>query len=243
MNNSNFETKGEPKGMIRSLVACPEPMRTDFVMRRNLEQTELEKSISENNLVWIDIVDPDDDEIDWLEEQFHLSPAVVEDIQRADRRPALMVYPDYLFLSLFEPHIVRDRVEGREIHCLITDTCFITVRTGDTDSVDAAYDRVAISPDAWRSGIAYCFYLTAQNVTDTYYPLLDRVSNQLNTLEEKLLTSGIEEQTRRRIYRMKQQLIELRQMVAPQREVFSNVIGEKRLTKSAAHTRFIPTSV
>ena len=101
MTNSNFEVKGEPKGMIRSLVACPDASKEDFAVRRNLERDELEKTIAENNLVWIDIVDPDNEEIDWLEAQFHLSPAVVEDIQRADRRPALIGLPGLSFFVTF----------------------------------------------------------------------------------------------------------------------------------------------
>jgi len=167
-------------------------------------------------------------------ENFQLNPAVVEDLNRHDRRPALLVYPNYLFLSLFEPHIKINRVEGREVHCIITDTCFITVRSSDTETVDEAYSRVAQNPDAWQSGVAYCFYLTAQYITDAYYPLLDRISNQLNGLEEKLLNGGVEEAARKPIYRIKQQLINLRQMVAPQREVFSNVLGEKRLTENGS---------
>ena len=216
--------------MIRSLIADLED--DDVMLRRNLERSHLEEAIHQGSLIWIDMVDPEAEEIDWLAGIFALNPAVVEDLKRHDRRPALLVYPDYIFLSLFEPHIALNSVKGREIHCLITDTCFITVRTADTEAVDNAYDRVAQSPDVWQSGVAYCFYLTAQHVTDTYYPLLDRISNQLNSLEEQLLNNGLDPHERKPVYRIKQQLINLRQMVAPQREVFSNVIGEKRLTAS-----------
>ena len=219
--------------MIRSLVTSAEANENEAPkVSRNLELDRLEVAISDGRLMWIDIVDPETSEIHWLSDQFHLNPAVVQDLMRYDRRPALLVYPDYLFLSLFEPHINLSRVEGREIHCLITDTCFITVRPSDATAVDNAYKRVTQNPDAWESGVAYCFYLTAQYVTDSYYPLLDRISNQLNTVEEKLLNGGADEQARKPVYRIKQQLINLRQIVAPQREVFSNVLGEKRLTES-----------
>lgn len=218
--------------MIRSLAANVSPETATFSVRRNLERSHLEEAIAGAGLTWIDVVDAEPDEIGWLAAQFRLNPAVVQDLKRHDRRPALLVYPDYMFLSLFEPYITLHRVEGREIHCIITDTCFVTVRPSESNAVDDAYDRVAQSPDAWQSGVAYCFYLTAQYLTDTYYPMLDRMSNQLSMLEERLLNGGVDEQSRRPVYRIKQQLITLRQMVAPQREVFSNVIGEKRLAQS-----------
>lgn len=220
--------------MIRSLMARFDETRQDLVLRRNMDLETLETELAcEEQTFWLDVVDATDDEIDWLAHHFNLNPAVVQDLQRADRRPALLVYPSYLFLTLFQPHIHLNRVEGKEIHCLITDNCFITVRTSDTDTVDDAYDRVAQNPDAWHSGVAHFLYLTSQHVIDAYYPLLDRISNQLNSLEELLLNGGVEDKTRKPIYRIKQQLINLRQMVAPQREVFSSVIGEKRVSENS----------
>ncbi|NJL95110.1 MAG: magnesium transporter CorA family protein [Anaerolineae bacterium] len=220
--------------MIRSLVAQPDGVGKDYGVRRNLERAHLEQAIGDDCLLWLDVVDPEGDELAWLADQFQLNPAVVQDLHRDDRRPALLVYPDYLFLSLFEPHMALNRVRGREIHCLVTDRCFITVRRAEAEAVDAAYRRVAQNPLAWHAGVAYCFYLTAQHVTDAYYPLLDRISMQLNTLEEQLLNGRIDSRARQPVYGIKQQLINLRQMVAPQREVFSNVIGEQRLAETGA---------
>jgi magnesium transporter len=79
------------------------------------------------------------------------------------------------------------------------------------------------------AGVPYFLYLATQYVVDAYYPLLDRISNQLNGLEEDLLVGKANARTRRPVYDIKQQLINLRQMVAPQREVLSSVLGENRL--------------
>lgn len=219
--------------MIRSLVAEFDEETQQMTMRRNLSRENLELALESDAKIWIDIVDATSEEIDWLAAHFEFTPAVLEDLTRADRRPTLMVYPKYLFLSLFEPRIKSGVVTGEEIHCVMTDNCFITVRPSSVDVVIDAYERAAQNPDAWTSGVAYLLYLTAQRVVDAYYPLLDRISNQLNTLEESLLNvdgeSSIDDKARRPVYRIKQQLINLRQMVAPQREVISSVIGEQRL--------------
>lgn len=218
--------------MIRSLVANREQNNSEFSLRRNLELQKIRDSLGGCCMIWMDVVDPTSDEIEWLSETFLLNPAVVEDIKREDRRPALMVYPNYLFLSLFEPCVHLSRVSGREIHCIVSDNCFVTVRSAEAETVDDAYNRVAQNPAAFMSGIAYFLYVTSQFVVDSYYPLLDKISNQLNRLEEKLLNGGVKDSARKDVYRIKQQLIELRQMVAPQREVLSNVIGEKRLAEN-----------
>jgi magnesium transporter len=220
--------------MIRSLVAQFDPETGAMTLRRNLNRDDLAAALTDEHArLWIDIVNATADEMAWLAQQIKLSPAVMDDLLRADRRPALMVYPTYLFLSLFEPQIRAGQVVGQEIHCVMTANCLITVRPSSATAPEQAYERAANNIDAWRGDIAYFLYLTAQHVIDSYYPLLDRISNQLNLLEEKLLDTGIQvvvnEVVRKPVYRVKQQLINLRQMVAPQREVISNVIGEKRL--------------
>jgi magnesium transporter len=219
--------------MIRSLVAQINEETREVTMQRNLDPEHLEAKRDQDYLLWVDIVNPTEDEITWLTRCLKLNPNVGADLQREDRRPALMVYPSYLFLSLFQPQIKLNVVTGKEIHCLITDNWFVTVRQSDTTAAEEAYNRVAQNPDSWHSGVAYFLYLTSQFVIDGYYPLMDRISTQLNNIEEKLLNGGAKEDARKSVYHIKQQLINVRQMVAPQREVFSNVIGEKRVAEDS----------
>jgi magnesium transporter len=223
--------------MIRSLVITPnaEPSAENSpenltILRRNLTQEGLEICLAEGCDMWIDIITPEDNEIHWLERLLQLSPTVVADLLREDRRPTLLVYPTYLFLSLFQPHVQGNGIVGKEIHCLIGEHFCVTVRQADASALEEAYNRVAQNPDSWKRSVAYFLYLTAQHVIDTYYPMLDGISNQLNQLEEKLLSDGGDKQAQKSVYRIKQQLIGLRQMIAPQREVLSNLIGEQRVS-------------
>lgn len=201
-------------------------------VRRNLTPESLEKSLADGSNMWIDIVAPESKEILWLERVLQLSSTVIADLLREDRRPTLLVYPSYLFLSLFQPYSQSNTIVGKEIHCIIGDHYFVTVRKADATALEEAYDRVAQNPGSWDRGVAYFLYLTAQHIIDTYYPLLDNVSNQLNALEGKLLSDSGDKQAQRSVYRIKQHLIKLRQMIGPQREVLSNLIGEQRVSNN-----------
>lgn len=214
--------------MIRSLAAPIE----EGIIRRNLTQESLANILSGDTPVWIDITNPTDEELNWLQARLELHPLVVQDLKRVDTRPTLLAYTNYIFLSLFQPEMKRQHVKGNEIHCIIGENAFITVRHDNTSAVDDAYNRAAKNPNYWERDVVYFLYLTMQTVIDAYYPLVDSMSNTLNDLEEDLLDDKKGDLTRRKIYRIKQQLITLRQMVAPQREVLSNVIGEERLTRS-----------
>jgi magnesium transporter len=220
--------------MIRSLVTSSDAVLDEnYTPRRNLTRESLEASFLNGDCMWLDFVDAETEEIQWLESLLQLHPAVVADLMREDRRPTLMVYPKYLFISLFQPAIRLNKVDGKEIHCLIHGSLFVTVRGSDATSVDEAYNRVTQNPDSWKRGVAYFLYLTTQYVVDLYYPLLDRISNQLNQLEENLLSGKVNNKDRKPVYTVKQQLINLRQMIAPQREVLSSVIGESRLASDS----------
>jgi len=224
--------KEENQIMLRSLVVPGNVTDgEEFILRRNLTTESLETAMAAGDIMWMDIIDPDEKEILWLEKVLNLHPAVVSDIKREDRRPTLLIYPEYLFLSLFQPHFKVNKLTSEEIHCLIGERFFVTIRKVGANTVDIAYERAAQSSEYWRRGVAYLLYTTIQFVVDAYYPMLDRISNQLNHLEERAMLNGgkIAQQD---VYRVKQQLIYLRGMVAPQREVLSSVIGEARLSRS-----------
>ncbi len=97
--------------MIRSL-AQPIQKQGDKkpVIRRNLPQEAIANELKNNYLLWIDIVDPEESEIDWLQEQLDFHPLVIEDLKRKDTHPAVLVYPKYIFISIFQPAIKMQRV-------------------------------------------------------------------------------------------------------------------------------------
>lgn len=220
--------------MIRSLVVphFDSESNGERVIQRNLSQEKLEEAAKSECILWVDVINPSDEEINWLEHCFELHPAVVQDIKRADRRPTLMIYPNYMFLSLFQPRIQVDRVLGEEIHCLIGANYFVTIRSEESSSIYSAYERAAHNLESWDAKVRDFLYLTTQFVIDAYYPLLDRISTRLDSLEEKVLDGEKEKASQQILYRTKQQLISLRQMIAPQREVLSNLIGEERLGRT-----------
>jgi magnesium transporter len=226
--------------MIRSLVAPADHAEQDeFILRRNLTQEKLEDAYRAGDFLWLDVVEPENKEIDWVGRFFQLSPSVMDDLYRTDRRPSLLIYPSYLFLSLIQPQVKQMKVESSEIHCILGERYFITVRGSNSTAVEDAYNRAAQDTALWLKGLPYFLYLACQAAIDTYYPLLDRISNQLNRIEEQLMlnTDGVAN-PRQTVYGAKQQLIAVRQMIAPQREVLSNLLGEARLTEEDVRDLF-----
>ncbi len=217
--------------MLRSLVGTKDESGNGYTIQRNLPNENLEKALMDGTaIMWIDINDPVEDDLPWLESTLDLHPAVVQDLNREDRRPSMLVYTQYVFLSLFQPVMRLKQVNAREIHCLIGDNYFITVRRNETKTVDDAYERATKDITSWEHGAAYFLYLTAQFVVDAYYPLLDKLTVTLNDLENAALSGNSISQPE--VYHIKHQLMRIRQTLSPQREVLSNVVGQERLVRN-----------
>ncbi len=218
--------------MLRSLAEPKQNDEYEMVLRRNLEREKLAEVIENKELVWIDAVDPSSEEIEWLSNLLDLHPLVVSDINRRDIRPALYSYPNQLFISLFQPTSGINELELREIHCVVLDHCFLTIRDSQSTSVGQSYDRIAQNQEAWVRGINYFLYLTIQMVVDAYYPILDRISIHLSELENQILVSRHVDSAQAQVFRTKQQLINLRQIIAPQRAVISKLLAEEIITRT-----------
>src|SRR5688500_6387631 len=136
--------------MLRSLVAPSKLSPSDDVLiRRNLLPDALRETVNNGDVMWIDLVDPSKKEIDWLEQAFNLHPMVVSDLNREDRRPTLLIYPNYLFLSLFQADIHQDQVQSLEVHCIVGERFYVTVRRTGSAAVDSAYEVAAQNIAYW----------------------------------------------------------------------------------------------
>ena len=104
---------------------------------------------------------------------------------------------------------------------MIGENFFVTIRRSEAYPVDDAYNRISKDETSWELGSPYFLFLTIQFVVDAYYPLLDKISLNLENLESAVLTG--ETVAQHAIYHIKYQLNTLRQMLAPQREVLSEI--------------------
>ena len=80
-------------------------MRTCMVFREGrgepADAAEAERVLRDHTgAVWIDVADPDDDDLTFLGESFGLHGLSLEDIEHRDQRPRVEAYEGYRFVSL-----------------------------------------------------------------------------------------------------------------------------------------------
>ena len=84
------------------------------------------------------------------------------------------------------------------------------------ESIEARFRQ---HPDAVATTPGSLVYAILDAVVDGYFPLIDRLSDQIEDLEDRILAGGKVAGTLRPILDLKRELLELRRTLSPQRDV------------------------
>lgn len=180
-------------------------------------------------VTWINVVGVHSPEvIERIGGSFEIHPLVLEDIVHTDQRPKMEDFEDYVFIVLKMLNGAREGREDGEIRSeqlsLIVSRGFvISFQETEGDVFDGVRDRIRKSKGKIRRrGADYLAYSLIDAVVDNYFLILEEVGEELEVLEERLL-SGPTPDASSQIHQMKREMIFLRRSVWPLREVISRL--------------------
>ena len=184
-------------------------------------------------LRWINIEHPGPVDQAWLEEQFDFHPLDLEDVRSHNQRPKIDEYPDYLFIVLNFP--VFDKAVGRlnagELDIFIGQDFLITLPNTALQPVEYLFERCRSSAEArdqlFSKGPGYLLYKIVDDAFDYCFPMLRKIGNKLDLIEEEIF-EGRSEEIVRDISNAKQEIINFRKIVRPQRPVLRDLERNKQ---------------
>ncbi len=175
-------------------------------------------------LVWLDLLDPDAESLEALAKEFKIHPLALEDIQKRRQRPKIDTYPAQHMIVTYEVLPEKTRRPGSpaadldEIHIIAGEGYLITAHWRPSPAIDATLDRFRTRPEVVATSVGQLLYSVLDAVVDGYFPLLDKMAEEIDTLEDRIL----EGRTRgglREVLTIKRDLLELRRILAPQRDI------------------------
>jgi magnesium transporter len=176
-------------------------------------------------LVWLDIGDPDDAAIDLLRDEFSVHPLAIEDLERRNQRPKVDTYPGQHAIVAYEvlrnasASTDRDERWLGEIHLLAGAGYLVSIHWGATPAIESVRRRFEQRTDAVGGNVGWLLYAILDTVVDGYFPLLDGMSDEIDDLEDRIVAGGQAGETLRQVLDIKRRLLELRRVLAPQRDV------------------------
>lgn len=163
------------------------------------------------------------DVIETVGKCFDLHPLVMEDILETEHRPKFEDYESCLFLVLKRLHYDEAKTEIRpeQVSLILGADFVLSFHEGSSDIFDGVRDRIRNSRGKIRRmGADYLAYALLDSVVDSYFGVLEKIGDRIETLEEELV-SAPSPSTLKQIHHLKKEMILLRKSVWPLREVIS----------------------
>ena len=176
----------------------------------------------DQHLLWVDIEEPEDEEIELLLEVFELHPLTVEDCIMPNVRPKLEDFERYLFIVLQGLKRVDGRLRTVELDVCLGRNFLVTVHSEPIKSVEDDCARVEKKSPIITRGADFLFYAITDSLIDSYFPVLEDVEARVDDMQTTLLSDSTE-RTLRELLGVYNELMVLRRALTPHREVLSRL--------------------
>jgi magnesium transporter len=156
--------------------------------------------------------------------EFAFHPLAVEDATRRHQRPKLDEYDGYLFMIFYTLDLCDGHPCAEEIAFFIGKNYVMTIHDGHLPALADTRER-------WQANVAnkenrtvgFLVYTILDAIVDDYFPVIDAVAERIDALEDEIFAGG-EAETQEEIFRLKRDLLDVRRIVAPERDVLNRLV-------------------
>ncbi|MAZ05225.1 MAG: magnesium and cobalt transport protein CorA [Halomonas sp.] len=160
-----------------------------------------------------------------LGDLFGLHDLALEDVLNTGQRPKLELYDDQLFIIAAMPFYDGENLDIVQVSLFIGKNYLICLCPLDEDPFEPVRKRMRL-PNNRRfatRGIDYLLYALLDLVTDSAFPVLEQFGYQLEEMETDLLENP-NQRTLAQIHSLKRELLVLRRVLWPQRELLTSLM-------------------
>jgi magnesium transporter len=172
--------------------------------------------------LWFDFESPTEQELEFLKKELKLHHLTLEDLVKQNQRPKIEAFEGYVYIAIHA--LVRKNhweIEPAEVDLLLGPNWIVMVRYGTIPGLVETHFNECID-NAIARGADFLLYTVVDLIVDGYFPLLDDMEEEIDTLEDRLLErTDLEDMNR--LFSFKRSLVHVRRAIGPQREVFNQL--------------------
>jgi magnesium transporter len=175
--------------------------------------------------VWVALKDANAEELTEMQQEFDLHELAVEDARHGHQRPKIEEYGNSLFavLHLVEP--AGDGLSIGEVSIFVGHNYVLSVRNRAQVGFLGVRARCEREPHLLKQGSSFVFYALMDAVVDRYFPVLDGLETELETIERQIFAEAPMRANIHRLYELKQKVTVLKHAVAPLMEGVAKLHG------------------
>ena len=176
---------------------------------------------TEGALVWVDVLDPTEEDFACIEEEFQLHPLAIEDASKHGQRPKLEQYPSHAFVVAYSE-------ERAEVDLFVGPNWLVMVRERSHDGRTCQIEKMKQRFERTRDGsaVGFLLYTILDEIVDGYFDALDESEDLLEALEERIFADedNDESTVQAEMFHIRRELMLFRRQVVPLRDVLSTLL-------------------
>jgi magnesium transporter len=175
-------------------------------------------------IFWADLAKPTAEEARILADTFHFHELSVEDALSISHHPKIESYESYLYVIVhgIDLEAARRRFTTRDIDFFVAHRYLVTVHDGRSRSIQQARDVCAKNGAMFSDGPFGLMHRIIDTMVGNYRPEIDRLEERMNRLEREVFSKPRHDLIRA-ILELKRDIVALRQVVLPQRDVVARL--------------------
>jgi magnesium transporter len=193
-----------------------------------------------DTLLWVDMEAPTDEEAYCLTHDFKFHPLAIEDVVTRQLSPKVDEFPDHLFI-VFHTAFYNPGEEGlssQEIYIFFGRNFVVTARYREFRSLENLFKRAGKDERILARGSDFLLHNILDYLVDDYNNALVLFDHIIQDLEDEVFRDP-NKMVLRKIYELKEDIIQLKQIVTPQRDILRSFSGARyKLISEKAYIYF-----
>jgi magnesium transporter len=169
--------------------------------------------------LWIDVCGAGPELKARVSEILKLHPLLAEDIAERDQRAKLEQVGDLLHAVMFSLGFEDGEIYERELDFVLGERFLMSTHSMWWEPRKTRHLRAGVA-DVLARGPGYLLWALADDVIDSYFPILDLLGDEIDDLEDQVVARA-DKSLLERLFALKRQLIQIRRVTSPQREMFN----------------------
>ena len=178
-----------------------------------------------NCFVWVALKEAEPSELVKMSEEFGLHELAVEDASSGHQRPKIEEYGDSLFAVVHTVELVNGELNVGELDVFVGENYVLSARNRSQQGFLGVRARCEREPELLRQGPAFVLYALMDAVVDRYFPVVNSLEQELETIEERIFNAGSERANIERLYQLKRKVLVLKHAVAPLMDATGKLFG------------------
>jgi magnesium transporter len=177
-----------------------------------------------DSVLWVDMIEPTDQESYVLTSEFRFHPLAIEDVLSEMSRPKVDDYGDFLFTvaQVLGPPLQEEDITVQPAGIFLTENTVVTVHFHKMAPLAAVATRLDRDSRIISRGADFLFHSLLDHIVDTYFTALNRLEQEVDSVEAEVFDDP-DKSTLRMMFHIRRDLSIINRVIWPQSEVVARI--------------------